>query len=258
MQNLYAMQNGTDKGKLQVRVTTTQGFAPIEDASITLSYTGDPSEPLDKLSTDNSGQTDILSLNAPPLEYSMEPSEQQPYAEYTIQVNAKGYRPMDISGISVLADTTAIQEVLLAPVDSPIQRPGNIVITANTLFGNFPPKIPEAEIKPLSETGEIVLSRVVIPEYVVVHDGAPTDSTATDYYVRYRDYIKNVASCEIYATWPDNSLRANILAIMSFTLNRYICSVSYFFIQRVIFCSFLPQKKLSKSSSIKIIQESHA
>ena len=54
----------------------------------------------------------------------------------------------------------------------------------------------------------------------VVHDGAPEDSTARDYYVRYRDYIKNVASSEIYATWPDATLRANILAIMSFTLNR--------------------------------------
>ena len=50
---------------------------------------------------------------------------------------------------------------------------------------NYPPKIAEAEIKPVSQSGEIVLSRVVVPEFVVVHDGAPTDSTAGDYYVRY-------------------------------------------------------------------------
>lgn len=102
--------------------------------------------------------------------------------------------------------------------------PGNpidtIVIPVNTLFGDFPPKIAESEIKPVTESGEIVLSRVVIPEYVIVHDGAPTDTTARDYYVRYRDYIKNVASCEIYSTWPEDTIRANILAIMSFTLNR--------------------------------------
>ena len=72
----------------------------------------------------------------------------------------------------------------------------------------------------MRQTGEIVLSRVVVPEYVIVHDGAPTDYTATDYYIRYRDYIKNVASSEIYATWPDAAIRANILAIMSFTMNR--------------------------------------
>ena len=78
----------------------------------------------------------------------------------------------------------------------------------------------KSQIKPMTESGEIVLSRVVIPEYVIVHDGPPSDSSANDYYVRYRDYIKNVASSEIYATWPDAALRANILAIMSFTLNR--------------------------------------
>ena len=95
-----------------------------------------------------------------------------------------------------------------------------IVIGPHTLFGNYPPKIAESEIKPVTETGEIVLNRVVIPEYVIVHDGVPTDSTAKNYWVRYRDYIKNVASSEIYATWTDAAIRANVLAIMSFTLNR--------------------------------------
>ncbi len=54
----------------------------------------------------------------------------------------------------------------------------------------------------------------------MVHDGPPTDNSATNYYVRYADYIKNVASSEIYATWPEATIYANILAIMSFTLNR--------------------------------------
>ena len=72
----------------------------------------------------------------------------------------------------------------------------------------------------MAESGEIVLSRVVVPEYVIVHDGVPSDSTAPNYWVRYKDYIKNVASCEIYSTWPENAIYANILVIMSFTLNR--------------------------------------
>ena len=58
------------------------------------------------------------------------------------------------------------------------------------------------------------------PSCTVVHDGVPDDSTATNYYVRYRDYIKNVVSSEIYATWNENAIYANTLAIMSFTLNR--------------------------------------
>ena len=61
---------------------------------------------------------------------------------------------------------------------------------------------------------------MVVPEYVIVHDGSPSDSTAADYYVRYQDYIKNVACSEIYSTWPEAAIRANVLAIMSFTLNR--------------------------------------
>ncbi len=220
MSNLSYMQKATDRGQLKIHVTTERGFFPIKDASIRLSYTGNPTEIIEELSTDISGQTAAVELPAPPLEYSMEPSEFQPYSEYTIQVNASGYRPINISGISVLPDKTSIQNVRMetATVGNPLER--NIVITANTLYGNFPPKIPEDEIKPMPESGEIVLSRVVIPEYVIVHDGPPSDSSANDYYVRYRDYIKNVASSEIYATWPDAALRANILAIMSFTLNR--------------------------------------
>lgn len=220
MSNLSYMQKATDRGQLKIHVTTERGFFPIKDASIRLSYTGNPTEIIEELSTDISGQTAAIELPAPPLEYSMEPSEFQPYSEYTIQVNASGYRPINISGISVLPDKTSIQNVRMetATVENPLER--NIVITANTLYGNFPPKIPEDEIKPMTESGEIVLSRVVIPEYVIVHDGPPSDSSANDYYVRYRDYIKNVASSEIYATWPDAALRANILAIMSFTLNR--------------------------------------
>ena len=220
MSNLSYMQKATDRGQLQIHVTTERGFFPIKDASIRLSYTGNPTEIIEELSTDISGQTAAVELPAPPLEYSMEPSEFQPYSEYTIQVNASGYRPINISGISFLPDKTSIQNVRMetATVENPLER--NIVITANTLYGNFPPKIPEDEIKPMTESGEIVLSRVVIPEYVIVHDGPPSDSSANDYYVRYRDYIKNVASSEIYATWPDAALRANILAIMSFTLNR--------------------------------------
>jgi peptidoglycan hydrolase-like protein with peptidoglycan-binding domain len=94
------------------------------------------------------------------------------------------------------------------------------VIPPHTLYGDYPPKIAEPEVKARYETGEIVLSQVVIPEYIVVHDGPPTDTSAANYYVKFRDYIKNVCSSEIYATWPESTINANTLAILSFTLNR--------------------------------------
>ena len=220
MPNLNATQTGTDQGLLQVNVNSRIDADPIPDATVTLSYTGVPGNILEELKTNSSGQTERVTLAAPALEYSMEPSETQPYAEYTVQVTAPGYHPLNVSGINVLPDVLALQPIRLIPEEMPAPEESNIVISANTLFGNFPPKIPESSIKPTNETGEIVLSRVVIPEYIVVHDGSPTDNTAPNYYVRYRDYIKNVASSEIYATWPEESLKANILAIMSFTLNR--------------------------------------
>ncbi len=125
---------------------------------------------------------------------------------------------MDVSGIEILSDTTSVQSVNLTPLQE--GAPSDIVIPAHTLYGEYPAKIPESEIKPVNESGEIVLSRVVVPETVVVHDGSPSDSTAPNYYVNYTDYIKNVASSEIYATWPESTITANVLAIMSFTLNR--------------------------------------
>ena len=216
--NLKAMQeNHVDRGRLRIQVQSQA--RPIENAQIVVSYTGDPESTVEQVVTDGNGQTEELTLPAPPLEYSMEPSASQPYAEYTLRITAPGYEPVTISGTEILPDATALQEVRLTPLVQP-QDFQDIVIPAHTLYGDYPPKIAEAEIKPVSQTGEIVLSRVVIPEFIVVHDGSPRDSTATDYYVRYRDYIKNVASSEIYATWPRATITANVLAIMSFTLNR--------------------------------------
>ncbi|MDE6186014.1 MAG: peptidoglycan-binding protein, partial [Lachnospiraceae bacterium] len=154
------------------------------------------------------------------LEYSLTPVEQQPYSEYNIQIEAPGYEPLMISGTEILPDVTAVQPVSLTPLEETQEQEELIVIPDHTLYGEYPPKIPEDEIKPMDESGEIVLSRVVIPEYVVVHDGVPDDPTAPNYYVRYRDYIKNVVSSEIYATWPESAIYANTLVIMSFTLNR--------------------------------------
>lgn len=207
-------------GKLQINVTSTLGLIPIQDATVTISYKGVPDVTIEKLSTDSSGQTETVDLPAPPLEYSLTPVEQQPYSEYNIQVEAPGYEPIVVSGTEILPDVTAVQPIKLTPVETTEEDEEVIVIPDHTLYGEYPPKIPEDEIKPMDESGEIVLSRVVIPEFVVVHDGVPDDPTAPNYYVRYRDYIKNVVSSEIYATWSESAIYANTLVIMSFTLNR--------------------------------------
>lgn len=221
--SLHASQapaDGQSTGSLEVFVTSSLGMIPVPDATVTISYSGDPDAVVQTLTTDSSGQTEVVNLPSPPFAYSQEPGEGQPYSEYNIVITAPGYEPVSISGTEILPDVTALQPVQMIPEEIAENPEEDIVIPDHTLWGIYPPKIPEAEIKPTGESGEIVLSRVVIPEYVIVHDGVPSDSSAPNYWIRYKDYIKNVASCEIYATWPEAAIYANILAIQSFTLNR--------------------------------------
>ena len=214
-------ENLIDRGQLQVNVTSSVNAFPVKEARISISYTGIPESILEQVVTDSSGQTELVELNAPPEEWSLDENEErQPYSEYTLNIEAEGFESISVSGTEILANTKAIQNIRMKQKDQSREEEQVFVIPAHTLYGNYPPKIAEEEIKPVNETGEIVLSRVVVPEYIIVHDGSPRDSTAQNYYVKYKDYIKNVASSEIYATWPTNTIRANVLAIMSFTLNR--------------------------------------
>lgn len=215
---IYPAEMGTQNfGRLQV-YCRDNGFAPIENATVSISYSGMPDTVIEQLTTDVSGKTAEIALEAPPIDYSLAPSQAQPYSNYTLQITAPEYAPLTIQDAEILPDVTAVQDTVLTEVETP--EDNLFVIPPHTLYGDYPPKIAEAEIKEPAETGEIVLQNVVIPEFVVVHDGPPTDTSATNHYVRFRDYIKNVASSEIYATWPDATITANILAILSFTLNR--------------------------------------
>lgn len=214
-------QYSSDTGNLNVIVTGTNSYSPLSSATIEIANTGEPNRILESITTDQNGQTGYIELSAPPREYSMEPTDNQPYSEYNLKISAPGYQEGLISGVQIFSGENGLQSIVLLPSEqTPDYVYNPIVIGGHTLWEYYPPKIAEPEIKPLAESGEIVLSRVVVPETIVVHDGVPGDSTATDYYVPYIDYIKNVACCEIYSTWPESTIEANILAIMSFTLNR--------------------------------------
>jgi len=216
---LYPAQMETQSlGRLKVRLTTA-GLAPVANATVTVSSPSVPEAVMEQLTTNEAGITEEVELAAPPPDYSQEPTAQQPYSEYMIQVNADNYLPVTVQNVEIFPDTTAIQEATLE-AEKPDVQGSLFVIPPHTLYGDYPPKIAEAEVKDTSESGEIVLNQVVIPEFVIVHDGPPTDTSAINHYIRFRDYIKNVASSEIYATWPESTITANVLAILSFTLNR--------------------------------------
>lgn len=218
---LLEEENAAQSGALRIAVTSSLGQIPIQGATVTISYSGAPENVIQVLTTDISGLTETIELPAPDIQYSLEPeSAVQPYSEYNITVTAPGYEPVFVTGSELLAETFSLQPIRMNPLEVTEEEEKEVDIPPHTLWGDYPPKIPEAEIKPMAETGEIVLSRVVIPEYVIVHDGTPSDRSAQNYWVKYTDYIKNVASSEIYATWPEATIYANILVIMSFTLNR--------------------------------------
>lgn len=200
-------------GELQVNVTDSENV-PIKDARVIVRQTDN--QEVEELNTDSSGQTQMIDLSAPPLGLSLDQyNEIQPYTNYNLEIFAPGFETENINNVEILPESVAIQNVKMRRA---VGRE-EINILPHTLYAEYPPKIPEDEIKDIDEPGEIVLSRVVIPEYIVVHDGTPS-SSAQNYYVLYKDYIKNVASSEIYATWPMEAIEANVLAIMSFTLNR--------------------------------------
>ena len=213
--------NNTSTGTLRIFVISRLGSIPIPNAILTLTSTDDEAPMSRVLTSNSSGLSDTITLPAPSVEYSLDSDQNvRPYSIFNLTVTADGYESVLIEGVEILPGELALQQIVMNPMEIADQEEETILIPPHTLYGNYPPKIPEAEIKPLPDTGEIVLSRAVIPEYIIVHDGVPDDSAAPNYWVKYTDYIKNVASSEIYATWPEATLYANILVIMSFTLNR--------------------------------------
>lgn len=210
------MQN--EAGQLKIEVYDTTVAKPISNALIVIKDTEE--NIINSLRTDISGQTETIFLPAPPVGYSLNPDMPKPYSTYNIYITADGFVPAEIKGVQIFSDSTAIQKIILFPIESYTEEEV-ISIKEPTLWGNFPEKIPEDSEKDLpEETGFVVLDFPVIPEYVIVHDGSPNNNNAPNYYIPFTDYIKNVASSEIYSTWPDAAIRANVLAIISFTLNR--------------------------------------
>lgn len=165
--DLRAMQDTPDRGFFQANITSQRNFRPIAGAKIQIRNINYPNEILEETETDRDGQSDIITLPAPPLEYSLTPGSAQPYSSYSILITAPGFEPVEISGAEILSGETALQNTALLPIDRTEEESEELfVVSPHTLYEEYPPKIPENEIKTVEETGEIVLSRVVIPSGV--------------------------------------------------------------------------------------------
>lgn len=212
------------KGLLKVQCFRGDSFYPVDKTRVTITPTGEEAASNTRavdVFTDSSGITEQVELDAPSLDNSQSPGK-VPYSLVDLTIDRPGFVPVLIKGVQIYPDRVALQQVDLEFQAETRQVVNLIDIQPNVQVGNFPPKIPEDpdKILPPPPLGTVVLPQPVVPEFVIVHSGGPNDPSAPNYTVRFKEYIKNVASCEIYSTWSENTIRANVYCILSFTLNR--------------------------------------
>ncbi|NEW09720.1 peptidoglycan-binding protein [Paenibacillus sp. SYP-B3998] len=203
--NLYIRQSA---GKLIVFLFEGNKAKPVVGASVTI--TGNNQNIT--IQTNESGQTQTVTLPA-----------KEPYSIYSVTVSARGYNTIKIDGVQVVPSTSGIQEIQMTPHRGGYRPTEEYTIPPHKL------EMPEPiihDVNPLTilenhsrPDGPPAIG-LLIPEYIIVHDGAPKDRSASNYKVKFTDYITKVACGEIYSNWHKEALIANILCIISFTLNR--------------------------------------
>lgn len=209
------------RGFIKVELFTAREVVPVSGGNIFILKS--TSVDFDKgriLSTDSSGITKMLEVDTPDIELSKsEYSEQIPYSVYDLYVRAPGYKDVVVEGIQVFPNEVSIQQVEMIPTSKErefLEELEHNYIPPHQLIEDMP-RVQIEEKEPTFQSK--VLIRPYIPEFITVHLGAPS-SYAENVTVRFPEYIKNVASSEIYPTWPEQAIRANIYCHISFALNR--------------------------------------
>lgn len=201
-------------GYLQVRITT-QMILPVINAQIIVTE-ADTSLLLEQKTvyTDNDGLTPYIELETVPKELSLDENNVSlPYRTYNLFIYADGYIQAEALGVNIFDGQLTLQHIdLLA---RPEDFGSDFELTSDREEPHKLYDIPDGNQQGSSR----VLQRVVIPESIIVHLGAP-NANAKNVVVPFIDYLKSVASSEIYPTWPEQALRANIYAQISFVLNR--------------------------------------
>ena len=203
-----------DIGYLIVQARTARDALPLGGVQIWI--TDDQEKSVFHLTTDESGETEKIALETLERSLSLDPDfSGTPFVGYNVLAHADGYNSVHIVGIPILERETAIQIIEFVPMSKTQRAPAvteiRIGAPAVSMKGSRDQEGPAEESR--------VLRQVVIPNPITVHLGSP-GASASNVQVSFPDYVKNVASSEIYPTWPDASLRANIYAIITFALNR--------------------------------------
>lgn len=201
-------------GYLIIQARTAHDALPLSGVQIRIM--DDQENSVYQLTTDESGNTEKISLETLGRSLSLDPNfSGTPFISYNVLALADGFNSVHIVGIPILDGETAIQPIEFVPMREMQRTPTvteiQIGAPAVSMTGERYQEGPFTESR--------VLRQVVIPNPITVHLGSPGVS-ASNVQVSFPDYVKNVASSEVYPTWPDASLRANIYAIITFALNR--------------------------------------
>lgn len=204
-------------GYLTMQAKTAHDALPLRGVQVTV--LDDEQNRIYELTTDESGETRKVALETMDKSYSQnEDFTGTPYVTYNVLAQAEGFESVYVSDIPIFDGESAHLPLVLVPMQGQQrdQAQTEIVVGAPAVSMEG-----EREPEGFLQGGESpqVLRQVAIPNPITVHLGTP-DSAASNVQVSFPDYVKNVASSEIYPTWPESALRANIYAIITFALNR--------------------------------------
>lgn len=167
------------------------------------------------------GDTAQIPLPAPRVSSSLLPDSEEPtYYRYTIWVTAEGYETNIYYGQQIFENIVTTQKVDLKPGRTSVKNTYYITPHKLRALSEISYEDGEEYLDDVAREAAITFRDVVIPETIVVHLGPPGDRNARNVTVPYIDYLKSVASSEVYPTWPEASLRANVYAQSTLALNR--------------------------------------
>ena len=201
-------------GYLSIQARTAHEAVPL--SGVRIQILDDVGNTVYSLTTDENGETEAMPLETVDKRFSLNQYYSgTPYVSYSVLAQAAGFNSALISDIPIFDGETAVLPVALIPMQE-MQRSAS---RTEINIGEPAVAMQEQRNQEGSVAAPYVLRQVVIPNPITVHLGAPSASAA-NVQVSFPDYVKNVASSEIYPTWPEAALTANIYAIITFALNR--------------------------------------
>lgn len=201
-------------GYLTIQARTAHDAIPLSGVRVRI--LDDRGNSVYNLTTDENGETKEVPLETMDKSFSQNPYfSGLPYVSYSVLAQAPGFHSLYVSDIPIFDGESANLPLGLIPMEGKQRSP----LQAEIFIGRPAVAMDEKREQEGTVVGSRVLRQVVIPNPITVHLGAP-GASAANVQVSFPDYVKNVASSEVYPTWPDASLRANIYAIITFALNR--------------------------------------